>query len=64
VLFPAATPIAAFTNLNLTNESIVPAYPGVGAGPMPDPLEIVLVMTWNDWRGRPMQARLATMVTE
>jgi prepilin-type N-terminal cleavage/methylation domain-containing protein len=64
VLFPAATPIPAYTNLNLPNESIVPTYPGMGGGPVPDPLEIVLTMTWNDWRGRPRQTSVATMVTQ
>ena len=64
VVFPAATPIPAFTNLNLDGESIVPTYPGVGAGPVPDPLEIVLTLTWNDWRGRAMTASVATMVTQ
>jgi hypothetical protein len=64
VVFPAATPIPAFTGLNLQGQSIVPTYPGAGAGPVPDPLEIVLTMTWNDWRGRAMQASVATMVTQ
>jgi hypothetical protein len=65
VVFPAATPIPAYTNLNLQGESIVPTYPGMGGGgPVPDPLEIVLTMTWADWRGRPRQASVATMVTQ
>jgi hypothetical protein len=64
VLFPAATPIPAFTNLNLGGETVVPTYPGMGAGPVPDPLEVILTLTWNDWRGRPRQARVATMVTQ
>jgi hypothetical protein len=61
VQFPGGAPIAAYTNLNLNAESVVPTYP---SGTVSDPLEIVLVMTWNDWRGRPRQARLATMVAQ
>jgi len=59
--FPPGTPLAPFTNLNLNGESIVPTYPGWGGGPVTDSIQIVLTMTWNDWRGRPMQMRLATM---
>ena len=58
---PQNVPIAAFTNLNLNGETIVPSYPGWGGGPVTESIQIVLTMTWNDWRGRPMQMRLATM---
>jgi prepilin-type N-terminal cleavage/methylation domain-containing protein len=59
--FPPGTPLAAFTGLNLDGEAITPTYPGWGGGPVTDSIQIVLTMTWNDWRGRPMQMRLATM---
>jgi type II secretory pathway pseudopilin PulG len=59
--FPAGQPIANYTGRALTNEAIVPTYPGFAGGPVPDPLEIVLTMTWSDWRGRPMSLQLATM---
>jgi len=59
---PAGQPIAAFAGLNLPNERIVPTYPNViVGGATPDPLEIVVDMTWSDWRGRPRSLRLATM---
>jgi prepilin-type N-terminal cleavage/methylation domain-containing protein len=60
--YPSGQPIAAYTNLNLPTETITPTYPTFGGlGPVPDPLEIVLTMTWQDWRGRPMTAQLATV---
>lgn len=63
--FPGGTPVAAFDELNLTAEQLVPTYPGFAGGgaPVPEPLEIVLTATWNDWRGRPQNVRLASMRT-
>jgi len=62
LLHPGGQALPNYTNLNLTNQTIVATYPTYGgAGPVPDPLEIVLTMTWLDWRGRPMTARLATV---
>ena len=60
--YPPNQAIAAYTNLNLNGETVTPTYPNYGGvGPVPDPLEIVLSMTWQDWRGRPMTAQLATV---
>lgn len=59
--FQAGQPIAAFQGLHLDNESIVATYPGYAGGTVPDPLEIVLTITWNDWVGRPRTLRLVTM---
>ena len=62
VVHPPGQAIPAYTNLNLTNQTITPSYPTyAGVGPVPDPLEIILTMTWQDWRGRPMTAQLATV---
>lgn len=63
-LFAAGQPVAAFTNLHLDNETIVPTYPGyAGVGPIPDPLQIVLTVTWNDYAGRQRIIRLSSMKT-
>ena len=64
VNYPAGQPIPEFTNLNLGGQTIVPTYPGAAGGVVPDPLEIVLVINWNDWRGRAMSSRLATVVAQ
>jgi len=61
--FKPNTPIAAFTNLHLKNESIVPTYPGYGGGTIPDPLQIVLTLTFKDNKGRPRTMKLASMKT-
>ncbi|MFN0242116.1 MAG: prepilin-type N-terminal cleavage/methylation domain-containing protein [Planctomycetota bacterium] len=63
-LFAAGQPVAAFTNLHLDNETIVPTYPGfAGVGAIPDPLQIVLTVTWNDYAGRQRIIRLSSMKT-
>ncbi len=58
-LYEAGQPVAFFTNLNLRNEQMVATYPGFGAV-VPDPLEVRLTCTWNDWRGRPQSLVLTT----
>ena len=54
-------PIATFTDRALHNERVVATYPGYAAGSVPNPLTIVLRLTWTDWAGRPAQMRVATM---
>ena len=62
--FEAGLPIAAFTNLHLRNERLVPTYPGYAGGPtVPDPLQIQLLLTWNDYRGRPRRMQIASSRT-
>lgn len=62
--FALGQPVAAFTNLHLENETIVPTYPGyAGVGTIPDPLQIVLTVTWNDYAGRQRIIRLSSMKT-
>ena len=62
--FPANQAIAAFTNLHLRSERVVATYPNYVAGvAVPDPLDIVLVMTWQDFRDRPRTMRLACRKT-
>lgn len=64
VAFPPGDAVPGFEDLHLPAESIVPQYPGyVAGGAVPDPLEIVLTATWNDGRGRPQRATLATIKT-
>jgi Tfp pilus assembly protein PilV len=57
-------PVAFWEGRNLRNERIVATYPGyvVGAD-VPDPLEIVLTMTWTDWAGRGRRLTLSSMKT-
>lgn len=62
--FQSDQPIAAFEGLHLRNERIVSTYPGYTAGlPVPDPLQIVLTMTWTDFRGNPRTMRIACLKT-
>jgi prepilin-type N-terminal cleavage/methylation domain-containing protein len=62
-LYASGAPIAAFTNLHLPGEQIVATYPNMVAATVPDPLEIRLTATWNDWRGRQQSLPLTTMKT-
>ena len=62
--FPAGAPIAAYSGLHLPNQIIVPTYPNyAGIGDVPDTLEIVLTMTWDDRRGRPQILTVTTAKT-
>ncbi|MBL8860718.1 MAG: prepilin-type N-terminal cleavage/methylation domain-containing protein [Planctomycetes bacterium] len=56
-------PIAQFEGLHLTDQRIVADYPGYTGGAVPDPLPIVLTMTWTDPRGRPRTETLRSMKT-
>jgi len=62
--YQADQPIAAFTDLHLRNERMVAAYPGYVAGlPVPDPLQIELTVTWDDFRGRQRSMRISSART-
>jgi prepilin-type N-terminal cleavage/methylation domain-containing protein len=61
--FADGQPIAAFTDLHLENQRIVPRYPNVVGGVVPDPLEIVLTITFDDHSGRQRSLSLASMRT-
>ena len=62
--FAEGQPIAAFTDLHLENQRIVPRYPNVVvAGVVPDPLEIVLTITFDDHSGRQRSLSLASLRT-
>lgn len=72
---PAALPIAGsefadgvaiprFNNLHLRNQTITATYPGYVAGAaIPDPLQVVMTVQWNDYLNRPRSLSLATMRT-
>jgi hypothetical protein len=62
--FANGVPIARFNNLHLRNEVITATYPGfvVGAA-VPDPLQIVMTIQWNDYMNRPRTLALATVRT-
>jgi type II secretory pathway pseudopilin PulG len=56
--------IDAYTNLHLSNETIVPNYPGyVAGGAIPDPLAVVLTLNWTDPRGHERRLTLSSMTT-
>lgn len=62
--FEADLPIALFEELHLDSERIVPNYPGYVPGTeIPDPLTIVLTITWRDFDGRQRTMQLATLRT-
>lgn len=62
--FELDQPIADFNELHLNDEAIVPSYPGyVLGGDVPDPLEIVLTVTWTDHAGRARRLQLSSMKT-
>lgn len=64
VAFPGDTPVSDYDELHLDAQQMVPTYPGfAGVGAVPEPLEVVLTVNWNDWRGRPQTLRLASMRT-
>ena len=54
-------PIAKFDGRALHNESVVATYPGYTPGNVPNPLTIVLTLSWTDWAGRPARMHVATM---
>jgi prepilin-type N-terminal cleavage/methylation domain-containing protein len=62
--YEAGQPIAAFNDLHLRGERMVPTYPNYAGGPsVPDPLQIELTVTWNDFKGRPRTMRIASTRT-
>lgn len=58
--FPEGQNIADFDNLHLSNESIVPTYPG---GIAADPLTIRVTATWSDFAGRNRTLSLSSQRT-
>ncbi len=62
-LYPDGVPIAKWNDHNLKGEQIVPSYPGFDGTTIPDPLEVVLTITWEDAHGRPRELALASMKT-
>ena len=62
--FAAGVAIPRFTNLHLRNQTVTTTYPGYAAGgAVPDPLEVVMTVQWNDYLNRPRTLSLATMRT-
>jgi len=53
--------IARYTNKELPGETLVATYPNWGGGAVPNPLQIVVTATWNDFAGRPRSLLLATI---
>ena len=62
--FQSGTAIVRFNNLHLRNETITATYPGYVVGsPVPDPLQVVMTIQWNDYLQRARSLSLATMKT-
>jgi type II secretory pathway pseudopilin PulG len=62
--YAAGQPIAAFTDLHLHDERLVPTYPNYAGGTsVPDPLQIQLTLSWSDYKGRARTLRIATTRT-
>lgn len=62
--FEAGQPVADYTNLHLSNETIVPSYPDYVVGEeVPDPLQIVLTLAWTDPQGHARRLDLSSMKT-
>jgi len=62
--FEEGQPIGLFEGLHLDSERIVPNYPGyTPGGAVPDPLPIVLTITWRDFSGRQRTMQLRSMKT-
>jgi prepilin-type N-terminal cleavage/methylation domain-containing protein len=62
--FQAGVPNPRFANLHLRNQSVTATYPGyVVGGAIPDPLQVVMTIQWNDYLDRPRTLSLATMRT-
>ncbi len=57
--FPDGQTIPAYDDRVMNGERIRVAYPVPGA----DPLEIQLILSWNDYRGRPRTMSLTSMRT-
>lgn len=56
-------PIAAFENLHLPRERIVASYPTLTGAGVPDPLEIRLTLSFDDYAGRPRTLTLSGLRT-
>ena len=63
-LFANGQPIAKYAGKSFPTENVVATYPGYAGGAVPDPLQIVLTITWNDYAGRPRTMTVATMKTK
>lgn len=62
--FESGQPIALYEELHLDSERVVATYPGYApGGAVPDPLTIVLTITWRDFDGRQRTMDLATQKT-
>ncbi len=57
--YPDGQTIPAYDDRVLEGQRIQVVYPAPGA----DPLEIQLVMSWNDFRGRPRNMTMSSMRT-
>lgn len=56
--------VEAFDDLHLSNQRIVTTYPNWTEGDaVPDPLQVVLTCTWNDFEGRERQLALRTVLS-
>ena len=56
--------VPAYDDLHLPQEAVVATFPNYdGAGSVPDPLEVVLTVTWQDAAGRDRSLTVSSMKT-
>ena len=61
--YAAGQPVAAFEDMHLEGERIIARYPGFAGGAVPDPLEILLTITWRDHQGGTRTLQLPCLTT-
>ena len=61
--FAPGIPVPAFSDLHLDGERLVVTYPNFAGGSVPDPLEVLVTVTWNDFAGRMRSISMATLMT-
>ena len=61
--FPEGQSLAVFDDLHLENQRVVPNYPGYDGLEVPDPFEIELTVTWDDFAGRSRSLSTASVKT-
>ena len=62
--FPDGTAMATFDDLHLTDEQVVVSYPNFVGATVPDPLEVVITVTWRGTSAGQRSLTLSTLMTK